>query len=610
MASFARSLQRRRPMEPLSLTFETPAARQRRVQEERVWQDARALEAAGRVPEHERAAERLVAACPDDPRALVELARARLANARPVLAYQAIQTLFARWPDAPVSKSAAPLHEKVRRLVEGEGLGPEQMDAVAEHERIQILYERGDRSAARRQAERLLARCEYLPTMNNLSMLQWSDGEGERAVQTARRVLERDSDNVHALANLVRYLTLAGRRDEARGAAERLRAVPCPAPDAWTKKAEAFSVVGDDAAVLEVFEDAERQGVLAGEGLLHHFAAAASLRLGNEKRARALWRKALRLEPGLDVARENLADLERPVGERHAPWTHSVREWLPAPAQAKMARLIETAKDEEAARKAARKFLRRHRGLQASIEFLLERGDPNGRQLGFVLAECAETREMDRVLQAFALSVHGPDELRLAASQAAMRHGGMEAGAYRMWIRGRWEETKLWGCAIGDFPSVPHPKAVTALNRRAVECLKRGELDEADRLLEEALRMAPEAPDLLNHRAGVLGARGREAEALEVLRGIHRRNPQYVCAATSLARQAVREGKLDEARGFLAPLWRIKEMHFQEFGYMCMTQIAILSVEEKWDGVRSWMGMWREVCPDDPEMLRWGRMVG
>ncbi len=77
-----------------------------------------------------------------------------------------------------------------------------------------------------------------------------------------------------------------------------------------------------------------------------------------------------------------------------------------------MARLIEAAKDEGAARKAARKFLRRHRGLQT-------------------LADCAETRERERVLQAFALSVHGPDRFRLAASHAAMRHSGMDAGACR-----------------------------------------------------------------------------------------------------------------------------------------------------------------------------------
>src|SRR5439155_26969109 len=91
----------------------------------------------------------------------------------------------------------------------------------------------------------------------------------------------------------------------------------------WHKKAETFSFLGDDAAVLEAFQAAEQSGRLTTtreDARLYHLAAVASLRLGREADARRLWEEALRRAPGFECPRQQRIDLGRPIGERHTPW--------------------------------------------------------------------------------------------------------------------------------------------------------------------------------------------------------------------------------------------------------------------------------------------------
>src|SRR5262249_49908325 len=149
----------------------------------------------------------------------------------------------------------------------------------------------------------------------------------------SRRVLELDSENVHALANLTRDLYLTGRDEEARTYAERLKAAPPVGFDVWTKKAETLSYLGDDQALLDLWQDFQTS---AGPGERHvspiflHLVAVAALRLGREKEARRHWGLALRRQPGFSPARANLEDLRKPVGERHAPWPFTLNYWIPA----------------------------------------------------------------------------------------------------------------------------------------------------------------------------------------------------------------------------------------------------------------------------------------
>src|SRR5262249_30051863 len=144
---------------------------------------------------------------------------------------------------------------------------------------------------------------------------------------TARKVLAFDPENLQATANLTRFLFLSGEREEAALLAAKLKAMPAKDLDMWVKKAETFSYLGDDAAVLEAFQGAEKAELLDPaftNPLLYHLAAAASYHLGNQAQAKKYWQEALKLSPGFDLAVENLQDLRSSVGERHGVWAFSM----------------------------------------------------------------------------------------------------------------------------------------------------------------------------------------------------------------------------------------------------------------------------------------------
>src|SRR5208282_1740376 len=225
----------------------------------------------------------------------------------------------------------------------------------------------------------------------------------------------RDPRNSHALANLPRYFILSGRLAEASPWIERLRALDSDVTDMWVKKAETFSVLGDDQGVLDAFRAAQQSGRQENglqAALLYHLAAAAFFRLGREADARRYWKKALAEFPALGPARDNLDDLDLPVGERDAPWPFAFSHWVPhRTVVGLLNRFTLPARRgrDEALTREARGFLSDHPELVSVVPMLLDRGDPVGRGFALRLALLAETPEMLAALRDFALEQRGPD---------------------------------------------------------------------------------------------------------------------------------------------------------------------------------------------------------
>ena len=121
--------------------------------------------------------------------------------------------------------------------------------------------------------------------------------------------------------------------DEAQAECSLLRTIDSKNLETCCKKAETFSYLGDDAAVLDALKKAKPGAQTRIErstgALLYHLAAVASARQGNERRARNYWRKALELDPDQVLAKENQDDLDRPVSEREGPWAYTIDYWLP-----------------------------------------------------------------------------------------------------------------------------------------------------------------------------------------------------------------------------------------------------------------------------------------
>jgi tetratricopeptide (TPR) repeat protein len=569
----------------------------------------------------ERTCERLLKLTPDDPAVMLGLAGAYLTNVRPFLALRTFRRFVERWPKheeaAKARATIAEVEADAAELLGELGLaGDEGVELAELHEAAQSLLEQGDYREARRVAEALLRRRpDFVPTLNNLSQLEALEGRRDEAIALSRRALSLDADNVHALANLARYLCLSGHLDEARELAGRLKRVESEHLDAWTKKAEALSYLGDDQGVLEAFRGAERAGALEEleGGWLHHLAAVAALRLGRADEARRRWREAVRAAPDLEVAQANLDDLDKPVAERHAPWPFAIGQWLAARTLEDLGlqvqRLGRRGGDTALAR-AVQGFLQAHPEVARLIPLLLDRGDPMGREFALAIALTADSPELREALREFALGQRGPDGMRYQAANAASRAGLLPRGLVRMWLQGEWREVRLMGIEIHEEPLARHRPRVERLSGEAVEALHAGDAERAERLLKQAMEVEPDAPDLLNNQAMVYTMQGRAEEAEALVRAVHERHPEYLFACVGLARLEVARGQLDAAKALLEPLLSRQRLHVAELGALCAAQIEVLLAEHRRDAARSWLELWAQVDPENPAVEVYRQQLG
>jgi predicted Zn-dependent protease len=563
----------------------------------------------------------LVALRPDDPMLRLARAGAYLSNSWPALALRGFREFLERWPNHPEAEQArqmvAHLESSVREHFAGVGLtGPDVMQLAVWHEEIQVHLDRGEYAKSRRVAEQLLqARPEFAPALNNMGEGYWREGDLAQAMACARRVLDFDPGNVHALANLTRYLCLAGQFKEAEETTARLRAVDPVHPDGWAKVAEARSCLGDDAGVLEAVA-AARAVRPPPEGqtgaYLEHLGAVAAYRQGREQEARQRWEQALRHMPGFSDARANLDDLRQPIEDRHAAWPFPMSYWIPKPLIERLMARMEAAtrrKRGQSAQQPLREFLDEQPMTAALVPVLLDRGDPGGRGFALRLAAAAQTPPLLEALRDFALGQRGPDEDRIEASQVALQAGLLSSGPIRMWVHGEWAEILLLAFELHDTPSRKHSAAVEELAREARNAIYAGDGEQAERLLHEALAKEPDAPDLLNNLADAYNLQGRQEESRRLMREIHARFPDYWFGRIGVARQAIDEGRLEDAQEILQPMLQRTRLHASEFAVLATTEVELQLARGQVAGARSWLEMFKQMLPDHPNVAALRRMI-
>jgi tetratricopeptide (TPR) repeat protein len=561
-------------------------------------------------PSYLRAAKDLVDVAP---RAdfVLSLAGAYLTNVFPVLALRTFQRFLERWPDHPraaeARQMAADLEREMPKLMEGLAIaGEDAREILVLHEEMQVYLARGQYDRVRQAGEELLKRRpHFAAAFNNMAEAAFRQGQTNEAIALSRRLLELGPNNVHGLSNLTRYFLLNGQADEARTMAERLKLAEAKGWDPWTKKAEALSHLGDDSGVLDVLRAFKQTGKEAGphEALLHHLAAVAAYRLGREGEAREHWKEALRQMPGLGLARDNIDDLDQPVGQRHGPWAFSIGNWIPD----RTIRELSAAFGPPGQRKkkpsegnVLRRYLQEHPALASLVPLVLDRGDPHGRTFALNLAKTARTPELLAALRDFALGQRGPDQQRVEAANVASEAGVLARGNVRMWVEGEWREIMLMGWEIHNEPSSKHSPRIQSLAQQAGEALYEDQLVRAEQLYKQALELEPDSPDLLNNLAQAYEGQGRHAEAEALMRQVHQRFPDYFFGRISVAQLLAHEGKLDEARELLLPLMQRQRLHSSEFRALCHAQIEIALEAGERQAAESWLGIWQGIEPDHP----------
>ena len=440
----------------------------------------------------------------------------------------------------------------------------------------------------------------------------------EEAIAQAEKVLTFEPENVHALANLVRFCLLQGEAERAKDYGQRLKASKATAWDLYTKKVEGLTYLRDHEGILEIWQQAkaeESELSIAVGGLVFHWVAVAYARTGNLAEAKKLWKEALLRSPELKIAQQNLDDLLLPIGQRNSPWPFAVEAWMSPSLKedlyAAVSSLAQASNTERLLSKVFAELSNQHAGFLLWLETVLMEGDEMGRRMAMEMAVVVRSPELLEILKPFALSDNGPDQLRQQAAQVLVEEEVIYAENVRMWLQGKWRELNLIGFQLTDEPQYSHSKLVENMLLDAIDLLREHDAEDAkvaEELLQDALAME-HTPDLLNNLAVSFQLQGRQDEALALYRQTLEEFPKYIPATIFLAQRHILAEELDKAEALLLPILQRKEMHFQEFAQFSDVYMDLLGHKGDFESAENWLAMWESAMPGHPRLKYWKKFM-
>jgi tetratricopeptide (TPR) repeat protein len=543
------------------------------------------------------------------------LAGAYLTNGYLALALQTFRQFIKHWSRddraSDVQKTIQQLEKGLEEILTELGdISERGYEFACQHQELRLMMEAENYSRCRQLAKKLLQqRPTFVPILNNLSQVEWLEGDLAQAIEAGLKVLEIEPQNIHALSNLTRFLFMQGKKDEASNFAKQLKDSNAPAADRWVKKGEALSFIEDDDGVLALLEQAKNtKEVDQLNEMIWHWFAVGEYRKGNHSKARSYWQKCTKLAPYFELADKNLAELKKPLHERICPQAFSIENWIPRKTLEALTSSVERTarkKNDDAFRKEVSEYFNRHPEFIQFIPAALTSGDEMSREFALQLADMSSHPAILEMLKSFALGQEGPDSLRLEASQILSKHGVFKSGEMvNLWLEGERKPIMMMGFQISyDPPERPTLKpAAQHLMEKAVYALRAKKGDEAESHLRKALEIQKDEPGLLNNLAVALSIQGKLDETETIADEIHIRFPDYFFGQVIAVRKAIQAGELKKAKPILDKMMQKQELHVTEFGAMCACQIDFMIEDDKPEGAVSWFEMWQEGYPDDPAL--------
>lgn len=569
------------------------------------------------IPGYTRASEMLLAVQPNNADIAYGLAGGYFLMQHFLLALQAFRNALSKFPNHERASDAAvkvaELESKIEKLVADIGLVKEDgLEIAILHERGQLYLEQCEYVKARQAEETVLqARPNFVSAYNNLSLISFIESNLNEAISTCQKVLDIQPDNIHALANLTRFLCLNGQFENAKLIAQRLKvSSSAKAWESWTKKVEALAYLGDDEGILQIYEEVQLHGdTKSGSGLFYHLVAVTMARLSRLDEARDLWKKAQGYLTGAHLVQQNLDDLKKPMQERHAPWAFSLEQWVTQKTIDQLRLVIgANAKSSYDAQKSKviQKFLAEHPNFASLIPALLDRGDISGRELAYSLAFLAKTSDMQNAMRDFALSQRGPDEMRYHAA-TNLSAVGLLPETIRMWLQGKWQHISLLSYEFHNEPIFRHSPEVHDMLTQTYWLMKTPTpeaLEQAETILKQALEIT-QSPTILNNLALCYEYQGRREEGQALLHQVIEQFPDYILSKVGIARGHIVKGELDEALEIIKPIMQRKRFHYDEFSAFSNAYLELLVAKKQRDGARAWLKMWERIEPGRTDVLKW-----
>lgn len=566
---------------------------------------------------------RLIELDPDNPSAQLLSAGAMVAAGRPASALLAFRRFLEQHGDDPLAESVSASIQEIEQ-VSAEVLqdfpfsGDERIEFAADHEELVACVKTGDWPQVIALGEQLQSRCpDFVPTLNNLAEAYFREGRVDDAVAASRSALERAPDDVRAMGNLARHLFLLGKDDEAADVCAQLRAARSERGDFRRVQAETCMWLGDDAGVLEALAAAERAGAVESSpdnAMLYHLGAVASARQGNDNQAADYWRKSLELWPDFPIADENFSDAEARLGVRDGLWPFGFDDWGPEAVLEELRELYDEFDipwTNRAPSLEARQFASDHPEFVGLIPAVLDRGDPMGREMALSLAMDLNTPETMAALKDFAFSTRGPDDLRLRAVDFVCRNGGLPCAPAKLWIKGSWQESVVFGFEIGDKPdSTKHyDPGVKESSEAGYFALMENDAKEAERLFQKCIAVQGETPEFLQNLATAYQMQHRDEEYRRLINQIHERWPDYSFARIGLSFLATHAGDYEKAESLLAPVLAKRRLHVTEFISLAPTCIQLYLATNRLPTAWRWFGLWRDYDPRDMNLVDYAALI-
>ncbi|MGI9054578.1 MAG: tetratricopeptide repeat protein [Pyrinomonadaceae bacterium] len=541
---------------------------------------------------------------PNDADAWFGLAFAYGLDSRLALSYSGFRDFLKKFPTDEKSAEAAEMVAMAEKDLRRNLLqfdfpdGDEGVELACLHEEAQILMNRHSFEEAKEKAFKLISRMpDFIPVYNNLSLIYFMNGEAETAAETARKVLDKQPENFHALANLARFYVFLGQPDEARNFSNRLRPIKNDNPDLWIKKIEAFTFVGDDQAVVEVYKEANKKSEFAvPESFGKHLAAFAFYQLGKESKARKLWMEILDDDPNFEFAEQNLEELHLAQNERNI-FALPINYWIPAryinDLMAETGKIKDGKNFEKNLQKKLARFFEKNPNILHVLSILLERGDESAKEFSVNLMSWAATTESFAALKDFAFGQKGSDEMRY---KAAMKLSEAEqiSNKVRLWNDGEWREMILMTFEITGEPTDIYPMQPKAqgLLGKGLEAMQKQNPDLAAQYFQMALEAnGSDHPSLLYNLLAIKQTQGSRADADNELRELVRKFPDYSFAAISLATSEVKKGNIEAAKNLVERFYEKKKWHFSEIKVWFYFNLEMALEERHFDSARMSLDM-------------------
>lgn len=524
-------------------------------------------------------------------------------------ALHAFREMFEQRIDVPMIDAArqevAALEEDVMRTADDLDLPVARVEEGLYHlEEGQRALQRGDYSACIESNHQAIKRLgNWPPPHNNLSLGLFFGGQPEEAVAVARELLSHYPENIHTLANAIRFLTWTGREMEARQLWETLRDVEPETNDWRVKKAEAAAILGEDEGVYGLLKPLDKaqeelEGIPGGAWRVQLYLAIAEANTG---RRRSAQRRLSALQRQTPWAGDLLAALREgrpgPGWSERFPYFHS-SELMPRDATGSFVELVGR-QDDMPTRRFRREVERFVEGypqiVRVGEKLIWEEGQPDA---GIAMLDIAGTPEAYAALRRFGLSQAGPDDVRLQAMYRLAEAGQIAQNeTLRLWIEGEWREIQLRQYEISDEPDGAYTPEVADLLNRGQGAFQRNDYEEAERLFQRALELEPEAKEAYNNLAVIYGRRGEHEQAKEMYRAVIEIDPTYVFPRCNLAIYLLDEGDIEGAQEVLKPLADRSHFRPQELAFYSYVQARVALHEEEYEAARKSLEAALEVVP-------------